>query len=134
VKKYLVIVLTLLSLAGLSATVRAEDGNVAVAVPFEFVAGGQTLPSGTYTISSTSSGSSALILSGRGHSVLLFAAGFNDYSDLNKARLSFQNVDGKNLLSQVTTSAGIYTIVTQRELTRLARMQQQAGMTSSGTN
>jgi len=133
VKKYSVIALALLSLAGLSATARAEDGNVAIAVPFEFVAGGQTLPSGTYTISSTSSGSSALILSGRGHSVLLFAAGFNDYSDLNKARLSFQNVDGKNLLSEVTTSAGIYTIVTQRELTRLAQMQR-SGMTSSGTN
>jgi hypothetical protein len=133
VKKYFVIALALLSVAGLAATARAEDGSVAVTVPFEFVAGGQTLPSGSYTISSTASGS-ALILSGQGRSAVLLPTAYADNSGFTNARLSFERVDNNNLLSRVTTSAGTYTLVSGRELVRLAQVHQHEGMAAAGTN
>ena len=132
-KKYFVIALALLSVAGLAATARAEDGSVAVTVPFEFVAAGQTLPSGSYTISSTATGS-ALILSGQGRSAVLLPTSFDENSGFTDARLSFQRVDNNNLLSRVTTSAGTYTLVTSRELVRLAQTHQHEGMAAAGTN
>jgi hypothetical protein len=133
VKKYFVFALALLSVAGLGATARAEDGSVAVTVPFEFVAGGQTLPSGRYTISSIGSGS-ALKLSGQGRSAVLLPTSFNDNSGFTDTRLSFQRVDNNNLLSRVTTSAGTYTLVSGRELVRLAQTQQHKGMAAAGSN
>src|SRR5689334_14491263 len=113
VKKYFVFALALLSVAGLGATARAEDGSVAVTVPFEFVAGGQTLPSGSYTITGIGSGS-VLKLSGQGRSAVLLPTSFDDNSGFTDARLSFQRVDNNNLLSRVTTSAGTYTLVSSR--------------------
>jgi hypothetical protein len=132
VKKYFVFALALLSVAGLGATARAEDGSVAVTVPFEFVAGGQTLPSGRYTISSIGSGS-ALKLSGQGRSAVLLPTSFDDNSGSADTRLSFQRVDNSNLLSRVTTSAGTYTLVSGRELVRLAQTQHK-GMAAAGSN
>jgi hypothetical protein len=71
---------------------------------------------------------------GRHGSAVLIATSFDDHFDANKLRLNFQLVDGKHLLSQVTTSAGTFNLVTRRELIRLAQVQEHTGMTSSGTN
>jgi hypothetical protein len=135
VKKYFAIAFLLLSVAGLGVNARAQESTLVVTVPFEFVAGGTTLPAGKYTINSGSSQSDfALSISGRGGSAVLLAASFDDHSDLNKLRLNFRLVDGKRLLSEVTTSAGTYNLVTRREMIRLAQVQEHTGMTSSGTN
>jgi hypothetical protein len=48
---YFTAVLTLTWLLGLGISARAQDTEgVRVNVPFEFVAGGTTLPAGTYTV------------------------------------------------------------------------------------
>src|SRR6266446_2041422 len=48
---YFTVVLTLTCLLGLGLGAHAQDaGRVVVKVPFEFVAGGKTLPAGIYTI------------------------------------------------------------------------------------
>lgn len=134
-KKYFAIAFLLLSLAGLGNTAHAQESTLVVTVPFEFVAGGTTLPAGRYTIHSGSSQSDfALSISGRGGSAVMLATSFDDHSDLNKLRLNFQFVDGKHLLSEVTTSAGTYNLVTRREQIRFAQMREHDGMTSSGTN
>jgi len=50
-KSYLTIVLTMTSLLGLNMSARAQDASrVTVTVPFAFVAGGQSLPAGTYSV------------------------------------------------------------------------------------
>jgi hypothetical protein len=50
-KAYLTAVLTLTCMLGLGISARAQDTEgVRVNVPFEFVAGGATLPAGTYTV------------------------------------------------------------------------------------
>jgi hypothetical protein len=51
-KSYLTVLLTLACLLGLGKAVRAqEESKIAVSVPFEFVAGGETLPPGKYNVS-----------------------------------------------------------------------------------
>ena len=60
---YLTVVLTLTCLLGLGESSRAQDiRKVVVNVPFEFVAGGQTLPAGKYTVSRTSENGQALVI------------------------------------------------------------------------
>ena len=50
-KTYLTAVLTLACMLGVGISARAQDTEgVRVKVPFEFVAGGATLPAGTYTV------------------------------------------------------------------------------------
>ena len=47
-KSYLIAVLTLTCLLGLGISARAQDTEgVRVNIPFEFIAGGTTLPAGT---------------------------------------------------------------------------------------
>ena len=134
-KKYFAIAFLLLSLAGLGVNARAQEGAVVVTVPFEFVADGTTLPAGKYTIRGGSLQSDfAVSIFGRDGSAVLIATSFDDHSDANKLQLNFQLVDGKHVLSQVTTSTGTFNLVTRRELTRLAQTQEHDGMTASGTN
>ena len=54
-KSYLTAVFTLTCLLGLGISAHAQDTEgVRVNVPFEFVAGGTTLPAGTYTVARVS--------------------------------------------------------------------------------
>jgi hypothetical protein len=56
-KSYLTAVLMLTCLLGLGVSARAQDADAVVAsVPFEFVAGGATLPAGEYTVSRVNPG------------------------------------------------------------------------------
>jgi hypothetical protein len=50
-KKYARILVAVASLLGLSGVAKAEiQGGIIATLPFEFVVGGETLPSGTYTV------------------------------------------------------------------------------------
>jgi hypothetical protein len=143
VKKCSAIAFVLLFLSGLGATARAQagansvEGTVVVTVPFEFVAGGKTLPAGKYTITNVSSHSDRTLriysVSG-GSSTLLVAGAFDSNGAFNDARLGFERVDGTYILGRVTTPSGTYTLNTRTEVTRLAQMQQHNGQTSSGSN
>jgi len=54
-KSIFTVVLTLTCLLGLGISARAQDiDKVTVNVPFDFVAGGETLPAGTYSVSRVS--------------------------------------------------------------------------------
>jgi hypothetical protein len=62
------ILLTLTSLFGLGASaVALEQREVVVTVPFDFVAGGKTLPAGTYTVRVSSDRLGALSISSYGY-------------------------------------------------------------------
>ena len=105
-------------------------------VPFEFIAGTQTLPAGKYTVSRTSTpAASPLVVFNRDHSVFLLPGAFDD-THPGDASLDFKEIEGQHVLSQIKTPAGVYTIDSSREAKRLTKMANDhipaTGMTSSG--
>ena len=133
-KSYLTVLLTLTCLFGLGISARAQDSTRVVAtVPFEFEAGGQTLPAGTYTLSRVSQASLRnLIIRSQDNGAFLLPVVFDDTA-AEKASLGFTQVGDKHFLSKIETPAGVYTIAAPRPMTRVAQMQDQ-GMSSSGTH
>jgi hypothetical protein len=129
-------VLAMTCLLGLAISAHAQDANgVIVKVPFEFVAGGKTLPAGTYSvgrlspaihpvlsIESKDSGAHALVL-----------PIVPDGGSAGRTELNFERVGDKYFLSKVQTPAGGYTVLTTRAMTKLAQMNDH-GVTSSSGN
>jgi hypothetical protein len=132
---YLAAVLTLTCLLGLGISARAQAiDKVAVNVPFDFVAGGQTLSAGTYSVTRVSSGDPrSLVIRSFDNSALLLPLFFDGVS-ADHAELHFEHVGGKYFLSEVKTAAGVYAIRTPRPMTQVAQMKDQGAMSSSGTN
>jgi hypothetical protein len=134
-KSYSTVVLTLTCLLGLGLSARAQDTSRVVAtVPFEFVAGGETLPAGTYTVSRVAPGSRpGLVIRSYDNGAFLLPIVFDDAS-VDQAKLGFVYVGDKYFLSKVETPAGVYTIGTPRAMTKVAQLKDQGTLSSSGTN
>jgi hypothetical protein len=132
---YSAVVLTLTCLLGLGISARAQNvDKVAVKIPFEFVAGGQTLPAGTYTVTRASDQAfPALVIRSSDNSAFLLPMFFDGVS-ADHAELRFQHVGGKYFLSKIETPAGVYAVRTPRAMTQVAQMKDQGTMSSSGTN
>ena len=132
---YSAVVLTLTCLLGLGISARAQDvDKVAVKIPFEFVAGGQTLPAGTYNITRASDQAfPALVIRSSDNSAFLLPMFFDGVS-ADHAELRFQHVGGKYFLSEVKTPVGVYAVRTPRAMSQVAQMKDQGAMSSSGTN
>jgi hypothetical protein len=138
---YLAVVLTLTCLFGLGISARAQNaGKIAVNVPFDFVAGGETLPAGTYSVSRVSpEADAALVVRSHDNSVFLFPMFFDEgpavvnRAPADHAELSFEHVGDKYFLSKVETPAGVYAIKTPSALTQVAQIKHGVG-SSSGTN
>jgi len=134
---YFTVVLTLTCLLGWGIGGHAQDaGRVIVKVPFEFIAGGTTLPAGTYTIGRLSPAiHPALLIDNKDAG--LFAVVLPSVPDGDSARqaeLSFERLGDKVFLSKVGTPAGVYTILTPRAAIKLAQMNDHGATSSSGTN
>lgn len=128
----------LLAFAGLVGPARAQQAEVAVTVPFEFIAGTQMLPAGKYTVSRTESlAVSPLLLRGHDGGVFLLPTTF-DSTPSDKVSLSFDQIGTERVLSQINTLGGTYTIDNHREAQRLTKVAQSNdhtranGMTPSG--
>jgi hypothetical protein len=134
-KLYLNVVLTLTCLLGLGLGARAQDASrVVVTVPFEFVAGGETLPAGTYTVSRVSpEAKPGLVIRSYDKSAFLLAMAFDGVS-ADQAKLGFEHVGDKYFLSKIETPAGIYTIGTPRAMIKVAQRKDQGTLSSSGTH
>jgi len=138
-KSYLTAVLTLTCLLGVGISARAQDTEgVRVNVPFEFVAGGATLPAGTYTVRHVSlEPYSAIAISGYGHGALVLPIAV-DRSSAERPKLSFEHEGGKYFLSEVYTPGGIYNFALPRVMVALAQAKDQGKdegiMSSGGTN
>ena len=126
-----VLTLTCLFVVGVSA--RAQGADVAVAsVPFEFVAGGATLPAGKYRVSRVSSGISqelAIKGDGKGNAFLLPLA-FDD-RPANQPTLTFEHVGGKYFLTGIKTLSGVYTMPASREMIMLGQTNSPSPSSSS---
>jgi hypothetical protein len=134
-KSYLTAVLTLTCLLGLGVSARAQDTEgVRVIVPFEFVAGGATLPAGTYTVGRLSVDAySGIEISGRGNGALVLPIAV-DGTPAGQTKLSFEQVGGKYFLSEADTPGGIYTFALPRAMVALAQVKDQSTVSTSGTN
>ncbi len=132
---YFTAVLTLTCLLGLGISARAQDTEgVRVNVPFEFVAGGTTLPAGTYTVGRASvDAHSGIAIRSYEHSAVALPM-VVDGTPAGQPKLNFEHVGGKYFLSEVETPGGIYTFALPRAMVALAQAKDQGTMSSSGTN
>jgi hypothetical protein len=134
-KSYLTAVVALTCVLGLCGGARAQDASrIVVNVPFDFVAGGETLPAGTYSVSRVSSEAQPdLVIRSDDRSALLLPIVF-DGVPAEQAKLGFEHLGDKYFLSRVETLAGVYTIGTPRAMTKVAQMKDHGAISSSGTN
>ena len=132
-KSYLTVVLTLTCLLWLGISASAQDtSNIVANVPFEFVAGGKTLPAGTYSVGSVFPESDlTLIIRSLDKGGVLLPIIFDGASG-GQAKLSFEHIGDTYFLSKVQTPAGVYTIGTRRAITKLAQMKDHGTVASSG--
>jgi hypothetical protein len=141
-KSSLAVVLTLSCMFGFGISARAQDvDKLAVNVPFEFVAGGETLLAGTYSVSRVSSQvTRALVIRSDDNSVFLLPMFFDgdpvsvNGAPADHAELSFEHVGGKYFLSKVETPGGVYAFRTPRAMTQVAQMKDHSTGSSSGAN
>jgi hypothetical protein len=134
-KFYFIAVLTLTCAFGLGISARAQDADgVVVEVPFEFVAGGKTLPAGAYTVSRVFPESQpGLVIQSYDNSAFLLPIIF-DGTGAKQATLAFNHVEDKYFLSKVETPIGTYTIGMPRAMTKVAQTKDRVTLSSSGTN
>jgi len=66
---------------------------------------------------------------------LLLPLTFEDGSDSDgQPTLSFEHINGRYFLSAIRTPGGVYSMTTPRQLTVLAKTNNQSGMPSAGNN
>jgi hypothetical protein len=134
-KSYLTAVLTLTCLLGVGISARAQDTEgVRVNVPFEFVAGGTTLPAGTYSVGRLSGDAhSGIAIRGYGNGAFVLPM-VVDGTPAEQPKLSFEHVGDKYFLSEVDTPGGVYSFTLPRAMVELVQVKDQGTVSSSGAN
>src|SRR5271168_5130910 len=138
-KAYLAAAFMLTLVLGVGVSAHAQDTDaVAVKVPFEFVAGGATLPAGQYRVSRINPGiNRELSISSydKGTAFLAPLAFDGEGVPANQPTLSFERVGGKYFLTQIKTTGGVYTIATSRQMILLGQNAPSSGTsTASGSH
>ena len=138
-KLYLRLLLVLAGLAVLTVPGKAQvPDQLIVNVPFQFVAGGRTLPAGEYRISRVfDDRPGALLLRSQENprdSVVLFAT--TDENSHGEAKLAFAVVNDQHLLRGIETLEHSYAFSLPRAQTVMAAAPQQGAMApaSSASN
>lgn len=130
------ILLILTSLVGLGASAVGQKQEAIVTVPFSFIASGQTLPAGKYSISRVSQarlGGLSIRNSENGDGVFVLANHFDDDSGAG-SKVTFEQVGNMRYLRTIATADGVYAIALPRTVTVVAATRQHDGMSASGTN
>ena len=130
-KLYLVAILTLVCVFGLGLSARAQDEQVVTKVPFEFVAGGKSMPAGTYTVSRIFGPQSGLVIRSYDNSVFLLPMDL-DGAVADSAGLAFERVGNTYFLSKIETLEGVYTVSMPRLMLNVAQMKHTSTTSSSG--
>jgi hypothetical protein len=128
--------LILTSLCGLVVGAGAETHReVTVTIPYEFVAGGRTLPAGRYAVSRLSgdrlSGLSIVSYEQRSGAFVLANQFENRLAD--DAKVRFERVGDMYYLSSIETLDGVYTVSVPRSISVLARSKHSGSVSASGT-
>src|ERR1700731_2070035 len=135
-RSYLTAVLTMTCLLGFGMSARAQE-NVRVTVPFEFVAGGATLPAGQYSVSRFDPSMSRGLMFRSYNKPGAFALPLVFSGDENlggEAKLSFQHVGDKYFLNKVATGKGVYSFQTPNAVVSIGQVKDQGASSSSGAN
>ena len=136
-KRYCASILcTLICCVGLTdGALAVEKREVTVTVPYEFVAGGKTLPAGTYTVTRVNFERRELSISSYENrsGVLVLPIEFDDQL-AGDPKLIFEQVGDRRVLSKIETLYGVYTLPEPRSANIVAGAKQQQGMAASGTN
>jgi hypothetical protein len=134
-KQYLTVLLALIGLFGLGAAAQAqEEGRVVAKIPYEFVAGGKTLPAGTYTVARISSDKERPMeirnIENPRDQALLQPI----YSDdaVDHAAVSLERVGDTYYLWRVATSVGTYNLRVPKTANTVARVKQRDAMSAAG--
>jgi hypothetical protein len=136
-KHYASILLTVICFLGLGVGAKGQSQReVVMTVPYEFVAGGKTLPAGTYTVSRVSEDRfGGLIISSYENrsSVFVMPNGFESYPADN-VKVRFRQIGDLHFLSKIETANGAYNIPVPHSATMVAGVKQHRDMSASGTN
>jgi len=127
--------LILASLCGLVVGAKAETHReVTVKIPYKFVAGGRTLPAGTYTVSRLSDDRLAglSIVNYEERSGVLVLTNQFENRPADDAKVRFERVGDMYYLSSIQTLDGVYTVSLPHSISVLARSKHGAGTSASG--
>src|ERR1700739_3173076 len=127
--------LILASLCGLVVGASAETRReVTVTIPYQFVAGGRTLPAGTYTVSRLSDDRLAglSIVSYEQRSGVLVLTNQFENRPGDEAKVRFERVGDMYYLSSIQTLDGVYTVSLPHSISVLARSKHGGGTSASG--
>jgi hypothetical protein len=133
---YLVAALTLTCLLGVGISANAQDPEgVRVNIPFEFVAGGTTLPAGTYSIGRLSifDSHSGIAIGGYGNSAFVLPITV-DGTSVEQPKVGFEHVGDKYFLSEADTPGGVYTFAVPQAMVMLAQKKDHSTVSSSDGN
>lgn len=123
-------------LFGLGVAAQAETRDeIVVTLPFDFVAGGKTLPAGTYTVSRLSDDKfDGLILNSYDNrtSVLVFPSEIESAS-ADKPQVSFERVGDQHFLSTIQTINDVYNIRVSRSVITEAAARSRDNVSVSGS-
>ena len=138
------LLLVLAGFAGLTIPVKAQVvdqktvDQIAVKIPFEFVAAGQTLPAGEYRISRLSDQQPRIMLltnrENRGASIMLRPV--TEATPQGKANLGFTTVGDQHFLSRIETGdyAYILAVPSAESVLAAAASKARAASSASGSN
>jgi hypothetical protein len=136
-RSYLTAVLMLMCVLGVGINARAQEADaVVVRVPFEFVAGGATLPAGEYRVSRVSpTTNQQLAIRGydKGNAFLLPLVFDNAAAASDQPTLKFEHVGDKYFLTGIKTLSGLYTLPASREMVMLGKANSPSPRTSSAS-
>jgi hypothetical protein len=111
--KFAKVLFTLICFLVFGLTAEADiRGQISVTLPFEFVVDGETLPPGTYTLSTfTDDKFDGLILSNYDHQISVFVHPVEiKGAAADKPRVSFQRVGNQLFLTRIQTAYDVYNI------------------------
>ena len=134
-KHYAKLLLIVAGVLGMGIQAHAQREAV-VSIPFEFVAGGKTMPEGTYTVSrAVNNGAITLVLSGdQGRAGIFVLPVEVGRPSANEVKVSFEAVAGKRFLSKIATLNAVYSIGVPHPVSAVAEMKSHGGASASGAN
>src|SRR5579862_8127338 len=134
-KKHLIALLALICLAGLGASANAEEGDLVVNVPHEFVVAGKTLPAGKYTISRVFNDPLQLSLTSYDdHTGAIVLPTTLSSVPADHVGLTFATTGDNYVLTGIASTAGVYTIANHpARYAKMAKALKDGGDSSGGT-
>jgi hypothetical protein len=134
-KKYARILVAVAFLLGLGVTANAElQADIVVTLPFEFVAGGRTLPAGTYRVKRFSQQPFDALILTNDNGISVFARPMEmEGASVDKPKVSFRKVGDQRFLSVIQIEDYVYNFSVSRSVILDAALKQHDTVTVSGS-